>query len=274
MRMTFRPATAPCCGNLFDIKRYSSHDGPGIRTTVFFAGCPLRCAWCHNPEAIALCGEQADAARDMMRERGTSLRWVGAVAADDVLAEIERDVPYFDLSGGGVTFSGGEPLHQAEFLLELLRRCKSRDIHTAVDTTGCAKPAEIEAVASLADLFLYDLKLMDPAAHRQFTGVTNHLILDNLALLDKLGANVWIRIPFVPGANAGEENIQATISFLTEQTSFRLVSLLPYHRIGEAKYARLGMDFRMHGVEPPTAEAVAAARAAFENAGFEVQIAR
>lgn len=257
---------------IFDVKRFSTHDGPGIRTTVFFAGCPLRCAWCHNPEALALCGPQAEAALALLRERGTNPRWIGEVDAAEVIREIERDVPWFDRSGGGATFSGGEPLGQSGFLLELLERCRRREIRTAVDTTGCAGAATVEAVAALADLFLYDLKLMDAELHREFTGAGNRAILDNLRLLDRLGANVWIRIPFVPGVSATPENVEATIDFLILETSFRRVSLLPYHRIGEAKYQRLGIEFRMAGVATPGAAEIEAARARFESAGFEVQL--
>lgn len=267
-------AKSPARGTIFDIKRFSTHDGPGIRSTVFFAGCPLRCSWCHNPEALALCGSHAEAALDLLRERGTNPRWVGSIEPADVIREVERDVPWFDLSGGGVTFSGGEPLSQVRFLLELLRRCRGHDIHTAIDTTGCASAADIEAVAALADLFLYDLKIMDAKAHRLHTGTSNRGILDNLRLLDRLGAEVWIRVPFVPGISATPDNVQATIDFLTLETGFRRVSLLPYHRIGQAKYERLGIEFRMAGVQPPSQQEIAAARRSFEAAGFEVHIYR
>ena len=259
-------------GMIVDVKRYSTHDGPGIRTTVFFAGCPLRCAWCHNPEAVALGGAQAAEARAMLRERGASPRWIGCVAASRVMAEIERDVPYYDRSGGGATFSGGEPLGQPGFLLALLRLCRQHDIHTAVDTTGRVPPDIIRAAAPWADLFLYDLKLMDAAAHRHFTGASNELILSNLELLDELGADVWIRIPWVPGASATPANLRATIAFLSQRTRFRHVSLLPYHRIGEAKYARLGQEFRMAGVAPPSPAEVEAASLSFQQAGFDVSV--
>ena len=259
-------------GTVFDVKRYSSHDGPGIRTTIFFAGCPLRCAWCHNPEAIALCGPQADEARAALRERGASPRWIGEVGAPEVMAEIERDVPYFDRSGGGVTFSGGEPLGQPEFLGDLLDRCRKKEIHAAVDTTGCAPWETLRDVASLANLLLYDVKLIDPSAHRHFTGANNELILENLRRLDGTKAEVWIRIPFIPGASARPENLQATAAFLLG-TRFRRVSLLPYHRIGEGKYTRLGLEYRMAGVEPPAPDEVEAARIYLENSGFDVTVA-
>jgi pyruvate formate lyase activating enzyme len=225
-------------GRIFDIKRFSSHDGPGIRSTVFLTGCPLRCAWCHNPEALVCPDDQIN----------PRIRQVTVAA---LVRELERDVTYFDASGGGVTISGGEPLSQAGFTLELLRACRQRELHTAIDTSGAVDPAVLTAAAGLTHLILYDLKTMDPAIHREWTGAGNQRILDNLTLLNRLDTEVWIRLPIIPGVNDDPANLDAIIAFLAA-TRFRSVSILPYHRIAEAKYQRLGLPNRMAGIEPPS----------------------
>lgn len=244
-------------GRIFDIKRFSSHDGPGIRSTVFLSGCPLRCAWCHNPESYAL----VDGAGDSTREFTVSA----------LIRELERDIPYYDSSGGGVTLSGGEPLFQSRFTLDLLVACRKRELHTALDTCGLVDTALLREAAALADLILYDLKLMDSAAHRHWTGAPNPRILENLLALNELSVPVWIRFPLIPGANDDEANLDAMLGFLSA-TRFRRVSLLPYHRIAEAKYQRLGLENRMAGVEPPSPARIEETRARFAGAGFEVRI--
>jgi pyruvate formate lyase activating enzyme len=254
------PARARQTGRIFDIKRFAIHDGPGIRSTVFFTGCPLRCAWCHNPEAFALEARPEDSA--------TRVREVGV---DELIRELERDLPYYDRSGGGVTLSGGEPLGQPEFVEELLASCRKRELHTAVDTCGAIEPARIEMAARLADLILYDLKLLDDAAHAEWTGSGNTLILETLAFLDTLDVEVWIRIPVIPGANDTPEQNDAFIAFL-RTTRFRRVSLLPYHRIADAKYQRLGLPNRMAGIAPPSADKINSLRARFADAGFDTRV--
>jgi pyruvate formate lyase activating enzyme len=243
-------------GRVFDIKRFSSHDGPGIRTTVFLTGCPLRCAWCHNPEAFANTGIPA---RDM--------------TVNSLIAELERDIPYYDRSGGGVTVSGGEPLFQSHFVFELLHACRKRELHSALDTCGLVEPALLTEAVELADLILYDLKAMDTTVHRTWTGAGNSRILDNLELLDHLGADVWIRLPLVPGVNDDARNLDATIRFLSK-TRFRRISILPYHKIAAAKYQRLGLPDRMAGVEPPLPHHVTEVRARFVAAGFDPHVGR
>jgi pyruvate formate lyase activating enzyme len=227
---------------------------------VFFTGCPLRCAWCHNPEAFAL--EEAEGGA------GSQIREVGV---DGLIRELERDLPYFDRSGGGITLSGGEPLGQPEFAEALLAACRKRELHTAVDTCGAVEPAAIEVAARLAKLILYDLKLLDDDAHVDWTGSGNARILENLSLLDSLPAEVWIRIPVVPGANDAPEQIAALVAFL-RATRFRRVSLLPYHRIAAAKYQRLGLPNRMAGVEPPSAADLESIRTRFAQAGFDIHV--
>lgn len=244
-------------GRIFDIKRFSSHDGPGIRSTVFLTGCPLRCAWCHNPEAFALDADTLGNTRD--------------VTVSDLIRELERDVPYYDSSGGGVTISGGEPLFQGRFTLDLLASCRKRELHSALDTCGLVDTALLAEAASLADLILYDLKAMDSEIHRHWTGAPNDRILKNLSMLHGLDVPVWIRLPLIPGVNDDEANLETMTAFLSANR-FRRISILPYHRIAGGKYRRLGLEDRMSGVEPPSAERIDEIRARFTQAGFEVRI--
>ena len=246
-------------GRIFDIKRFSAHDGPGIRSTVFLTGCPLRCAWCHNPEAFSSTDQTAVNGR------------VREVTVPALIRELERDVPYFDTSGGGVTISGGEPLSQSRFVLDLLRACRQRELHTALDTCGLVEPTLLTEAASLTNLVLYDLKAMDSAVHREWTGANNPQILANLHLLNRLGVEVWIRLPLIPGINDDARNLDAMIAFLAA-TRFRRVSILPYHRIADAKYQRLGLPNRMAGVEPPSAGRIEEIRARFATAGFDPHV--
>jgi len=295
-------------GTVFDIKKYAIHDGPGIRTTVFFQGCPLSCWWCHNPESqtrqpvlmyranrcvlcatcvetcpqsvisineIAItdrtkcdvCGECAEACYHGAREvsgKDMTLR--------EVLAEIERDVPFYDQSGGGVTFSGGEPLNQRKFLAELLRECKKREIQTVVDTSGYAAWEVINGIRDDVDLFLYDLKLMDDDRHKKFTGVSNELILNNLQRLAESGERIEIRIPLIPGVNDDAENLEQSAAFIAELSNITGVELMGYHDIAEAKYEALGMVYPLPDTVPPTAEALQEAASYFENQGLNVKI--
>ena len=257
--MTEDPPQAARTGRIFDIKRFSAHDGPGIRSTVFLTGCPLRCAWCHNPEAFAL--QEDEAARGRVRD----------VTVPALVRELERDVPYYDTSGGGVTISGGEPLSQARFVGDLLRACRQRELHTALDTCGLVDPAVLREAAALTDLILYDLKAMDAAVHREWTGAGNRQILANLQQLDRLKVAVWIRLPLIPGVNDDARNLETMIAWLSA-TRFRRVSILPYHRIAAAKYQRLGLPDRMAGVEAPAAARLAEIAARFTAAGFDLRL--
>ncbi|MCH7227052.1 glycyl-radical enzyme activating protein [Haloferula sp. A504] len=250
-------------GRTFDVKRFAIHDGPGIRSTVFFTGCPMRCAWCHNPEAFALV-EPGHAESELCLRDWT---------VEELVRELERDIPYYDRSGGGITLSGGEPLEQAEFSIELLKTCRRRELHTALDTSGCAESGVLEKAAANCDLILYDLKAIDDEVHRRWTGVSNVTILENLEMLDGLDVETWIRVPLIPGVNDDPDAIEAMIGFL-RGTRFRRVSVLPYHRIAAGKYARLGLTNRMAGVEPPSGEEVEAVRAQFAGAGFDPWVGR
>ena len=254
-------AQAEQTGQIFDIKRFATHDGPGIRSTVFFTRCPLRCAWCHNPEAFALC--DSSHVDDVGKIRN--------VTTSSLIKEVERDIAYYDRSGGGVTLSGGEPLAQPEFIQSFLSVCRERDLHAVVDTCGSVVTSSIEMAAAHADLILYDLKSIDDSVHTDWTGVGNRLILNNLMRLNELDVDVWIRIPLIPGVNDDPASLEATIKFL-RNTRFRRVSLLPYHRIGEGKYQNLGLEYRMAGIVPHPPEQLEQIRDLFASAGFDPHI--
>jgi pyruvate formate lyase activating enzyme len=296
-------------GRIFDIKRYSIHDGPGIRTTVFLKGCGLHCLWCHNPESVAAGPElmhwparctrchacvkacptgaiTADAAGVVAVDRTKcdlcgrcaeaclydAVQIVGReVGVEDVLAEIERDRVFYEQSGGGVTLSGGDPLVQSGFAEALLEACRARGLHTAVDTAGLSQNGALDRLAAKADLLLFDLKVMDEARHKAFTGVSNAPILANLRRLAASGPEIWVRIPLVPGVNDDEGNIERTIAFLRSLETVRRVGLLPYHAGGLEKARRIGKDTQFRKFESPPEARVADVETAFREAGFEVR---
>jgi pyruvate formate lyase activating enzyme len=294
-------------GVLFDIKRFAVNDGPGIRTTVFLKGCPLRCAWCHNPESqdartdidyqarlcigcqacVQVCPKQAltrtpgSIARDRDRcDRcgicaeacpTEALRKIGWRAeASELLSQIVRDVAFFDESGGGVTFSGGEPLAQPEFLAEMLEQCSQQGMHRAVDTCGYADPKTMAEIAARTDLILFDLKLMDSADHLRHTGVTNERILDNLRALAARDVAVQVRVPIIPGLTDTAQNIDAMIVFLQMLPRRLPVRLLPYHRSARTKYQRFGIPDRLPETPEPTAQALTLLAKRFASTGFAV----
>jgi pyruvate formate lyase activating enzyme len=296
-------------GLVFNIQKYSLHDGPGIRSTVFLKGCPLRCLWCHNLEGISplreivvvearclACGECRDACTlpaaghggaclpvrmdgcrmcgDCVAACPTAARQMlgGSMTVAEVLAMVLKDRVFYDESAGGVTISGGEPLSQAQFLLALLEACRGEGLHTALDTTGFGQTGQLLAAAALTDLVLYDLKVFDDARHRQLTGVSNTLILDNLRQLDEVHRNIWIRLPVVPGLNDDLRNFQQIADFLLGLRHVTRVNLLPFHRSGLDKFARLGQTHTLDAVQAPSVELMELAVNTFHAAGIHAII--
>jgi pyruvate formate lyase activating enzyme len=296
-------------GIIFDIKKYAIHDGPGIRTTIFFKGCPLDCWWCHNPEGLAMsaqgiyrkdrcigCGECINVCPEGAIALSSSgvitdqskcvhcgicaetcpaeaRELIGkVVTVDHVVGEIKKDILFYDESGGGVTFSGGEPLMQPDFLLGLLDACGELDIHRTVDTTGYADAQLLLRVAERTELFLYDLKHMDSEKHKKYTGVPNEQILSNLELLAKHGAKINIRIPIIPGINTDDENIDRTGSFVSSLPGVHDISILLYHSAADGKYRKLGMEYRLGKVLPPSEDEMEAISKRLENFGSHAKI--
>jgi pyruvate formate lyase activating enzyme len=301
---------SPHSGMAFDIRRYSVHDGPGIRTTVFFKGCPARCAWCHNPESqrfeaeimhwpgrcvscghcVAVCPSGAIAMspsgpvihRDRCAACGRcadacshqAMTLVGReMTVTEVMAELERDRVFYDRSGGGVTFSGGEPLAQPGFLAELARECKQRDLHTCVDTSGIAPRSAVLAAAPWVDLWLYDLKTADAAAHSEGVGQCQRRVVANLQELSRMGAAIAIRVPVVPGFNDDESSMHAIAQIITGLEGRRplRVHLLPYHAMGVDKYSRLGKDYTLPDIDVPSPSRMTELAQVFSRAGFDVK---
>jgi pyruvate formate lyase activating enzyme len=295
---------------LFDIKPYSINDGPGIRITVFLKGCPLNCLWCHNPESISphvqkmyskakcigcstcvencpksalrltpdgivtdvelcdLCGICADVCPTKAMEMSGY-----PATVEEVMKVVRRETVMMDQSAGGITISGGEPLQQPDFLIELLDACGSEGIHRAVDTSGFAKTEILLEVAKRTDLFLYDLKHMDSEKHKRFTGVGNEKILSNLQILAESGAEINIRIPLISGVNSDPENLRQTASFIAALDGPpKQVNLLAYHNIAINKHNKLGQQHDQAGLAEPTKEEIGCAVAIFAEFGLQASV--
>ncbi|MDZ7608955.1 MAG: glycyl-radical enzyme activating protein [Cyclobacteriaceae bacterium] len=306
---------------IFDIRRYSINDGPGIRITIFMKGCALRCRWCHNPEsqstevqkfytaskcigakdcievcpenaltltpkgivtdydACNLCGKCADSCPTKAMEMSGKL-----YTTEELIEIIERERVHIDQSGGGVTFSGGEPLMHPGFLMEMLKACGEKGLHRAVDTCGFAPTETLLEVAKHTDLFLYDLKLMDPRQHKSWTGVDNTRILKNLQILAGIGAKVNIRIPLIKNVNMDRVEITRMAEFIaglpwktnvSEREGDRnmpMINFLPYHNIARGKYQKLHIEYHQEAMEEPIPEELNQAMAIFRKYGMESEI--
>lgn len=236
-----------CTGRIFNIQRFSIHDGPGIRTIVFFKGCYMRCAWCCNPES-------QEFAIQTMVENGKEKVVGKDVTVAEILPEILADETYYRRSGGGVTLSGGEFLGQHEFAAELLKTCKEYGLHTAVESTANAPWEKIAAVLPYIDLYLMDIKHMDSDKHKEYTGAPNERILENARRLSDSGVDLIIRTPVVPGVNDTAEDIRAISRFAASLGGVKEYHLLPYHRLGSDKYSGLGRNYSLKEIQPPTKE--------------------
>jgi len=228
-------------GIIFDIKKYAIHDGPGIRTTIFFKGCSMGCQWCHNPESKNFDVEEF-VVKDRVKKT-TKNETVGyEISVDDIIEKIEKDRVFYDESGGGVTFSGGEPLVQTNFLLEILKECKKSKIHTIVDTCGEASWKNFEIIIDYVDLFLYDLKIIDNVLHNKYTGVSNKRIHDNLKKLIESGKQIEIRIPLIPNITDTDINLNNLIDFISSLKIKPSVILLPYNPLNRDKLDRFCLE--------------------------------
>ncbi len=296
-------------GNIFNIQKYSIHDGYGIRTTVFLKGCPLSCKWCHNPESLSietqvimyedrciLCGRCVEVCPvDALTIKNDQLlldknkcnlcgecekvclneaiELVGKRSSiEEVMAEIDKDKVFYETSGGGVTFSGGEPFMQAEFLEELTKQCKIRNYHVAIDTSGMTNYENIERVLKYTNLFLFDLKLMDNEKHKQYIGASNQTIIDNLKRLSKEDVEIFIRLPLIRGINDSNDDIDRVLELIEGMKNISQVNLLEYHSMGKEKYNRLGMEYIFNGDEKPGEERISEIEQKFKAKGFKTVI--
>lgn len=296
----------PC---IFDIRRYSVNDGPGIRTTIFFKGCTLNCAWCHNPESIVtkpeklfaknkciacrlcmnacpenaisftdhnistnrenciVCGKCADVCPSLASEIcGKTYQ------PDELFKIIEKDMPFFIQSGGGVTFSGGEPLIHADYIKDMISRCKLAGIHTTIDTSGNIKTESIIRMAEITNLFLYDLKAMDEEVHKKWTGSSNKLILHNLYVISAIGARIIIRMPLIAGINDSTDDIHAAARYISELPAMpEIIQLLPYHNIAGHKLNKLGKTDNFQEFMPPAESIIERAIGIFKHYGIPAE---
>ena len=294
--------------NIFNIQKFSVHDGPGIRTTVFFKGCPLKCMWCHNPESqnldkeilydknkCSLCGscvkECKNNAIEIVNNKlltnmdkctfngdctlccvNGARQIVGKeYTVDEVMKEVLKDKVFYKNSKGGVTLSGGEPLINAEFVEKLLGKLKEENIHTAIDTCGAVDFEILEKVARYTDLFLYDIKSMDHDKHILYTGVSNKNIIDNLIKLSKIHQNINLRLPLIEGINTDENNIDKILE-LIKGTNIKKINLLPYHDIAIHKYEKLGRKYDTNSMRRPMDDKLKRFKEMSESEGFEVKI--
>lgn len=309
LRMSETHDKSSLTGMIFDIQRFSINDGPGIRTTVFFKGCPLTCLWCDNPESqksnpellyfdslcvrcyrcVAVCptGATTMAAdgsiaidRKLCQACGTCVQGCPSEAraisgklmtVDEVLDIVKKDSLFYRNSGGGVTASGGEPTHQPVFLEEFFRRCQESGLHTALDTCGYVRWEVLERVLEHVDLVLFDVKHMDPATHMALTGADNKLILENAKNIVRKGKPMVLRLPLIPGCNESEENIKSVAEFAV-QIEARRIDILPYHGLGINKYKRLGEEYKLTDVKPHKEEQVQAIKHRLESYGLDVLI--
>jgi pyruvate formate lyase activating enzyme len=297
-------------GLIYDIQRFAIHDGPGIRTLVYMKGCPLKCLWCSTPQTqkfspeilyietnckkcqscVDECPKKAIIFSDKEKINidiklcntcgqcidvcpNQALKLIGTeITVEKLYQDVMKDNPFYRRSKGGVTIGGGEPTMQHEFVRELLKKCKESYVHTAMETCGYVKWEDLEKVLDYIDLLYFDIKHMDPRIHKELTGVTNELILENAIKASKIGP-IIIRIPLIPGHNDSEENLINTAKFATELGENLLrIELLPYHKFGTRTYDQLGRNYELKGLESPSKEYMIKLKKLIESSGIKVQI--
>ncbi|KYH29508.1 MULTISPECIES: glycyl-radical enzyme activating protein [Clostridium] len=295
-------------GVIFDIQRYSVHDGPGIRTILFIKGCPLSCIWCSNPESQCIepqimffskncigcercyevCGKGAidfnlpsRINKDKCVKCGKCVEVCYAEALNmtgnertvqELLSELKKDNVHYRRSGGGITLSGGEALAQPEFTIELLKGCKASGFHTAIETTAFSNPSVLEKALPWLDLVMLDIKHMNSNKHYAYTGQSNELILNNSKLIAESGVPLIIRVPIIPTVNNDEENIRATANFAKDLKNVSEIHILPYHAFAQNKYESLGYEYNMKDLQPPTREELNNIKKIIEEYGFICKI--
>lgn len=237
-------------GTIFDIRSFSLHDGPGIRTTIFFKGCPLRCAWCHNPEGQKVEKEKITRYRTIDGKKYTQTEAIGyEISVEQLMYQLEADRPFFEQSRGGITLSGGEPLLQPAFCKELLQVAESQEIHAALDTCGFATHAVFSDIAIHAKLVLYDLTIIDLHQHRLMTAENNHLILKNLEWLSQQNIPIFIRIPLIQNITDTTKNIHALRKIIEKTPHVETIDLLPYHQFTKSKYKNLNLEYSLSALD-------------------------
>lgn len=299
-------------GLLFDVQKFATHDGGGIRTLIFLKGCPLQCLWCSNPESLSphpesnfvpnncvgcgkcrtVCPQDAigDGKLDQSgltidRNRCTlcgecaKFCYAGAinilgryVTVSELMEMVEKDREFYEESGGGITFSGGEPLAQPQFLEAALKEAQRRGIHTAIETSSFASWEVYESILEHVDLVLTDIKHMDDEEHKKVTGVSNRLILENMRKISDLGIPLRIRLPLIPGINDSDSNLNATADFVQKLNNVQSLDILPYHRLGEMKWGQLDFSYPLEGLEPPTLEQVTERVSCLQDRSFRISI--
>ena len=252
-------------GRIFNIQRFSIHDGPGIRTIVFFKGCFMRCAWCCNPESQ---GREIETLIEGGKEKTVGKD----VYVSDIMSEVLLDMPYYRRSGGGITLSGGEVLCQADFAAALLSASKEEGLHTAVESAASSSFSEIEKILPYLDLYLMDIKHINSAKHKEYTGVGNERILENAKKIAESGVELIIRTPVIPGFNDTAEEIRQISHFAKTLPGVREHHLLPYHRLGQDKYAGLGRKYSLSEIEPPSREKMEYLLSVAETSGLKCKI--
>lgn len=251
-------------GRIFDIQKFSVHDGPGIRTIVFLKGCFLRCRWCCNPESQEYKIQEMNMANKKVAGRDVTVR--------EVIGEVVKDYPYYRRSGGGMTLSGGEAFFQPEFAKALFAAAQYQGINTAIETTSCAKWETIKDISSYIDCYMTDIKHIDSQKHKAFTGVSNELILENIKKLSEIRDEIIIRVPVIPTFNDTEEEIMKISEFASSLKAVKQIHLLPYHRLGLDKYNALGREYTLNEILPPEDEKMNILKQAAEKSGLYCQI--